>query len=84
MQRGPISLGIASPGKHGAIRGFGVDYPVDSSKGWERGLPKLDLVMDALGGPSFRRSYTLLPASGREARLLSARPPSPGGSEGVS
>ena len=58
--------GTSSPGKHEAIRGFGVDHPVDyTSSGWERGLPKLDLVMDALGGASFRRSYRLLRAGGR-------------------
>jgi NADPH:quinone reductase-like Zn-dependent oxidoreductase len=58
--------GTASPGKHGAIRGFGVDHPVDyTAKGWERGLPRVDLVMDALGGASFRRSYKLLRPGGR-------------------
>lgn len=58
--------GTASPGKHDAIRGFGVDHAVDyTTGGWERSLPKLDLVMDAIGGPSFRRSYNLLRAGGR-------------------
>jgi NADPH:quinone reductase-like Zn-dependent oxidoreductase len=58
--------GTASPGKHAAIRGFGVDHPVDyTHPGWEREVPKLDLVMDALGGASFRRSYRLLRAGGR-------------------
>jgi NADPH:quinone reductase-like Zn-dependent oxidoreductase len=58
--------GTASAGKHPAIRGFGVDHPLDyTSAGWERGLPGFDLVMDALGGASFRRSYKLLRAGGR-------------------
>jgi len=58
--------GTASPQKHAAIRSIGVDHPIDyTSKGWEHGLPKLDLVMDALGGASFRRSYKLLRAGGR-------------------
>ncbi len=58
--------GTASAGKHDAIRGFGVEHPVDYARsGWERGLPKFDLVMDALGGASFRRSYGLLRAGGR-------------------
>jgi NADPH:quinone reductase-like Zn-dependent oxidoreductase len=58
--------GTASPGKHDAIRGFGVDHPVDyTSKGWERSVPKLDLVMDAIGGASFGRSYKLLRSGGR-------------------
>jgi NADPH:quinone reductase-like Zn-dependent oxidoreductase len=58
--------GTASPAKHESIRGFGVDHPVDyTQSGWERAVPKLDLVMDALGGTSFRRSYKLLRAGGR-------------------
>jgi NADPH:quinone reductase-like Zn-dependent oxidoreductase len=58
--------GTSSPSKHDAIRGFGVDHPVDYTRsGWERGVPKLDLVIDAIGGSSFRRSYKLLRAGGR-------------------
>jgi NADPH:quinone reductase-like Zn-dependent oxidoreductase len=58
--------GTASPGKHDAVRGFGVDHPIDYTRaGWERKVPKLDLVLDALGGHSFRRSYRLLRAGGR-------------------
>ena len=65
-QAGAEVWGTASSGKHEAIRGFGVDHPVDyRSAGWERGLPKFDLVMDAIGGASFRRSYNLLRAGGR-------------------
>ena len=58
--------GTASPGKHDAIRGFGVDHPLDyTSPGWEQGVGKLDVVMDAIGGASFRRSYDLLRPGGR-------------------
>jgi NADPH:quinone reductase-like Zn-dependent oxidoreductase len=58
--------GTASPSKHDAIRGFGVDVAHDyTKKGWEKGLPKFDLVMDAIGGPSFRLSYNLLRPGGR-------------------
>jgi NADPH:quinone reductase-like Zn-dependent oxidoreductase len=58
--------GTASPSKHDAIRANGVDHPLDYTKaGWERGLPKFDLIMDALGGSSFNRSYELLRAGGR-------------------
>jgi NADPH:quinone reductase-like Zn-dependent oxidoreductase len=58
--------GTASPSKHAAIRENGVDQPVDyTSPGWERGLPQMDLVMDAIGGKSFRTSYRLLRAGGR-------------------
>jgi NADPH:quinone reductase-like Zn-dependent oxidoreductase len=58
--------GTASAGKHDAIRGFGVDHPVDyRSAGWERGLPQFDLILDAIGGESARRSFRLLRAGGR-------------------
>jgi NADPH:quinone reductase-like Zn-dependent oxidoreductase len=53
--------GAASPAKHDAVRAQGavaVDYG-------QRGLPKFDLVMDAVGGRSFRRSYDLLNPGGR-------------------
>jgi NADPH:quinone reductase-like Zn-dependent oxidoreductase len=58
--------GTASPGKHDAIRANGVDHPIDYTRpGWERDLPKFDLVMDAIGGRSFRTSYDLLRPGGR-------------------
>jgi NADPH:quinone reductase-like Zn-dependent oxidoreductase len=53
--------GAASPAKHDAVRAQGaiaVEYDA-------RGLPKFDLVMDAIGGRSFRRSYDLLDPGGR-------------------
>jgi NADPH:quinone reductase-like Zn-dependent oxidoreductase len=63
---GAVVYGTASPGKHDAIRSFGVDHPLDYRRpGWERGLPPLDLVLDAIGGASFRRSYDLLRPGGR-------------------
>jgi len=59
-------LGTASPGKHDAIRSIGVDHAIDyTQRGWEKGLAKVDVVMDAVGGPSFRRSYDLLRPGGR-------------------
>jgi NADPH:quinone reductase-like Zn-dependent oxidoreductase len=58
--------GTASPSKHERIRGFGVDFAHDYTKdGWEKGLPRFDLVMDAIGGKSFRTSYDLLRPGGR-------------------
>jgi NADPH:quinone reductase-like Zn-dependent oxidoreductase len=58
--------GTASASKHDAIRGFGVDHPLDyRSAGWERGLPPFDLIMDAVGGESARRSYGMLRPGGR-------------------
>jgi NADPH:quinone reductase-like Zn-dependent oxidoreductase len=63
--------GTASPAKHAAIRSFGVDHALDY-----RGVPgqlrriagdrqPLDLALDALGGRSFRRSFSLLRPGGR-------------------
>ena len=58
--------GTASAAKHGAIRAQGVDHAVDyRRRGWQRGLPKFDLIMDAVGGRSFRISYELLNPGGR-------------------
>ena len=65
-RHGAEVYGTASPSKHQAILGFGVDHAVDYRRdGWERDLPKFDLVMDAIGGRSFRISYGLLRAGGR-------------------
>jgi NADPH:quinone reductase-like Zn-dependent oxidoreductase len=58
--------GTASPAKHARIAELGVDHPLDYTKdGWERGLPKFDLIMDAVGGKSLRLSYNQLRAGGR-------------------
>jgi NADPH:quinone reductase-like Zn-dependent oxidoreductase len=62
-RRGAHVIGTASPAKHEAIRANGVDeaYGYDLPKG----LEKVDVVLDAVGGASFRRSYDLLRAGGR-------------------
>jgi NADPH:quinone reductase-like Zn-dependent oxidoreductase len=65
--------GTASPGKHDAIRGFGVDHPIDyTSKDFAKEVRRIsgektpiDIVMDAVGGGSFRKGYGLLRAGGR-------------------
>jgi NADPH:quinone reductase-like Zn-dependent oxidoreductase len=58
--------GTSSPGKHERISELGVDHPLDYTKpGWERGLPKFDVILDAIGGRSFRRSYSMLRPGGR-------------------
>jgi NADPH:quinone reductase-like Zn-dependent oxidoreductase len=58
--------GTASPGKHARCVELGLEHAIDYTKpGWERGLPKFDLIMDAVGGASFRRSYNLLRPGGR-------------------
>jgi NADPH:quinone reductase-like Zn-dependent oxidoreductase len=62
-RRGAHVIGTASPSKHDAIRGNGVDeaFGYDLPKS----LGKVDIVMDAVGGASFKRSYDLLRPGGR-------------------
>jgi NADPH:quinone reductase-like Zn-dependent oxidoreductase len=58
--------GTASPSKHERIRALGVDHALDyTNPGWERGLPRFDVILDAVGGRSFRRSYSMLRGGGR-------------------
>jgi NADPH:quinone reductase-like Zn-dependent oxidoreductase len=58
--------GTASPGKHARISELGVDHPLDYTKpGWERGLPRFDVILDAIGGKSFRLGYEMLRPGGR-------------------
>ncbi len=58
--------GTASPSKHPRIREIGVDHALDyTHAGWDRGLPKFDVILDAVGGKSFRQSYSLLRPGGR-------------------
>jgi NADPH:quinone reductase-like Zn-dependent oxidoreductase len=65
-RHGAEVYGTASPGKHARIKDLGVDHVLDyTTSGWEEGLPKFDLIMDAIGGRSFRRDYELLRAGGR-------------------
>ena len=65
--------GTASASKHDVIRGLGVDHPIDySTRDFRKEVRRiagedqpLDLVMDAIGGSSFRKSWSLLGAGGR-------------------
>jgi NADPH:quinone reductase-like Zn-dependent oxidoreductase len=58
--------GTASPGKHARCEELGVDQMVDYTQGgWERDLPQFDVILDAVGGKSFRTGYDLLRPGGR-------------------
>jgi NADPH:quinone reductase-like Zn-dependent oxidoreductase len=58
--------GTASPGKHARLAELGLDRAIDYRRdGWWKGLPSYDLILDAVGGRSFQRSYGLLRAGGR-------------------
>lgn len=66
-------FGTASENKHHLIRGFGVDHPIDyRADDFVRAVRRvtgerrpLDLAMDAVGGSSYRKSFSLLRAGGR-------------------
>ncbi len=72
-QVGAEVFGTASASKHAAVRGFGVDHPIDyRSESFVKAVRRitgerqsLDLVMDAVGGSSFRKSFSLLRPGGR-------------------
>jgi NADPH:quinone reductase-like Zn-dependent oxidoreductase len=65
-RHGADVYGTCSPGKHARIQELGVDYALDYTKdGWENGLPRFDVILDAIGGRSFRRSYSMLRPGGR-------------------
>ena len=62
--------GTASPSKHDTIRSFGVDHPLDYD--FVKGVREiagekqpLDLVLDAVGGASFKKGFSLLRPGGR-------------------
>jgi NADPH:quinone reductase-like Zn-dependent oxidoreductase len=65
--------GTASASKHDAIRGFGVDHPIDyRTKDFAAEARRIsgedepfDLIMDAIGGNSWRQGYKLLKPGGR-------------------
>jgi NADPH:quinone reductase-like Zn-dependent oxidoreductase len=58
--------GTASPAKHLRLSELGVDRTIDYRRdGWWQGLPPYDIVLDALGGTSLRRSYEMLRPGGR-------------------
>jgi NADPH:quinone reductase-like Zn-dependent oxidoreductase len=58
--------GTASPSKHPQLLELGVDRAIDYRRdGWWKGLGPYDLILDAIGGRSFQRSYALLRPGGR-------------------
>ena len=68
---GITTYGTASAPKHDYVRSHGCDHPIDyRSQDYKEEVLKLtdgrgvDLVLDALGGPDFRKGYELLAAAG--------------------
>ncbi len=70
--RGAEIFGTASPGKHARLREAGVAHPIDyTSQDFEAEVKRttggrgVDLIIDAVGGESFRKSYRSLAPLGR-------------------
>ena len=67
-------IGTASAAKHEGLARLGLDFAIDPAREdfeqrvreWTRGRG-VDLVLDAVGGASFRKSYRSLSATGRLA-----------------
>ncbi len=65
--------GTASASKHDAVRGFGVDHPIDyANSDFRKEIRRiagekepLDIALDGIGGVSFRKDWSLLRAGGR-------------------
>jgi NADPH:quinone reductase-like Zn-dependent oxidoreductase len=69
---GARTFGTASTGKHEFLRARGLDHPIDyRNQDWLPVLKKLtngrgvELVIDPLGGPSWKKSYQALRTTGR-------------------
>src|ERR1700739_4614064 len=63
---GAVVGGTASPGQHSQLAALGIDRAIDYRRdGWWKGLGPYDIVLDALGGTSLRRSFDLLRPGGR-------------------
>ena len=63
---GAVVHGTASPGKHDQLAALGIDRAIDYRRDrWWKGLGPYDIVLDALGGTSLRRSFDLLRPGGR-------------------
>jgi NADPH:quinone reductase-like Zn-dependent oxidoreductase len=59
-------FGTASPAKHERCLEIGVDRALDYNQpDWHRGIGRFDVILDAVGGKSFRTSYDLLAPGGR-------------------
>jgi NADPH:quinone reductase-like Zn-dependent oxidoreductase len=67
--RGATAIGTASAGKHAFLRERGYDQLIDyRTQDFEEvlaGEPKLDLILDAVGGDSWAKGLRLLRAGGR-------------------
>ena len=63
-------IGLASPAKHDVLRGYGVEPVNGRDPRWPEAVRRLapegvDVVLDAVGGDSWRRGFALLAPMGR-------------------
>jgi len=63
-------IGLASPAKHDVLRGYGVEPLAARDSHWPEAVRRLaprgvDIVLDAIGGDSWRKGYDLLAPLGR-------------------
>lgn len=64
-------IGTASPSKHEFLKKAGVHHTIDSSADWAPEVKRIvgdrgvDLILDPVGGPSWKRGYDLLAPCGR-------------------
>ena len=69
---GAVTIGTASASKHDFLREHGLDHPVDYRSGdWAKNIRDLtggrgvDLILDPIGGPYWKKNYALLRSTGR-------------------
>ena len=72
MHLGATTIGTASTGKHAFLRERGLHHAIDyRTEDWVQRVKEItggrgvDLVIDPLGGDSFKRSYQVLAPAGR-------------------
>jgi NADPH:quinone reductase-like Zn-dependent oxidoreductase len=69
---GAVTLGTAAASKHEFLRSRGLDHPIDSRSGdftsEVRDITRgegVEIVLDSVGGPNWRKNYRLLAPTGR-------------------
>ncbi|GAA3309236.1 hypothetical protein GCM10020295_73370 [Streptomyces cinereospinus] len=69
--RGAYVIGTASAGKHGFLRGIGVDEPIDyRTTDFTEAVRDVDVVLDTLGGDHSVRSLRVLRPGGIVVSIL--------------
>ncbi|MEV5438393.1 NADP-dependent oxidoreductase [Streptomyces sp. NPDC052682] len=73
--RGAYVIGTASAGKHGFLRGIGVDEPLDyRERDFAEAVQDVDVVLDTIGGDHTLRSLRVLRPGGVVVSILPTGP----------